>query len=221
VAGEDGRSAVLLDRLPLWLEGVERVLERIEIDVVGKTAKPSVALGMIEQHRPDLFVTGVDLDDPEMDGISCLRTALERFPQLHAVVLSMHADPEQIEVALDAGAAAYVIKSAHPDDLASAVRQAFQHSVYLAGSRTPRAQAFQVPADVSELTRREREILQLVAEGHSNAKLAKMLWVTEQTVKFHLSNIYRKLNVSNRTGAARWAQLNGVLAEAGRDELVA
>ena len=61
------------------------------------------------------------------------------------------------------------------------------------------------------LTPREREILQLVAEGHSNAKLAKMLWVTEQTVKFHLSNVYRKLNVSNRTEAARWAQLNGLL----------
>ncbi len=62
-----------------------------------------------------------------------------------------------------------------------------------------------------ELTGREHEILQLVAEGHSNAKLAKMLWVTEQTVKFHLSNVYRKLNVSNRTEAARWAQLNGLL----------
>ncbi len=62
------------------------------------------------------------------------------------------------------------------------------------------------------LTRRELEILKLVAEGHSNAALARMLWVTEQTVKFHLSNIYRKLDVTNRTEASRWAQLNGVLA---------
>ena len=61
------------------------------------------------------------------------------------------------------------------------------------------------------LTRRELEILQLVAEGDSNAQLAKMLWITEQTVKFHLSNIYRKLGVSNRTEAARWAQLHGLL----------
>lgn len=90
MGGEFGRSAVLLDRLPLWLEAVERVLERIEIDVVGKTAKPSVALDMIEQHRPDLFVTGVDVDDPEMDGISCLRTALERFPQLRCRSLDAH-----------------------------------------------------------------------------------------------------------------------------------
>ena len=61
------------------------------------------------------------------------------------------------------------------------------------------------------LTRRELEILTLVAEGHSNAQLARMLWVTEQTVKFHLSNIYRKLNVSNRTEASRWAQVHGLL----------
>ena len=69
------------------------------------------------------------------------------------------------------------------------------------------------------LTRRELEILQLVAEGHSNAAMGRKLWVTEQTVKFHLSNIYRKLGVRNRTAAARWASLHGVLpaseAEAG------
>jgi DNA-binding CsgD family transcriptional regulator len=62
-----------------------------------------------------------------------------------------------------------------------------------------------------ELTRRELEILRLVADGHSNGQLAQMLWVTEQTVKFHLSNIYRKLHVANRTEASRWAQLNGLL----------
>jgi DNA-binding CsgD family transcriptional regulator len=73
-----------------------------------------------------------------------------------------------------------------------------------------------VPAPLDDgsprLTRRELEILQLVAEGHSNAQLARMLWVTEQTVKFHLSNIYRKLDVSNRTEASRWAQLQGLLS---------
>ena len=66
-------------------------------------------------------------------------------------------------------------------------------------------------ADEPGLTRRELEILRLVAEGHSNAQLARMLWVTEQTVKFHLSNIYRKLDVANRTEASRWAQLHGLL----------
>jgi DNA-binding CsgD family transcriptional regulator len=70
-----------------------------------------------------------------------------------------------------------------------------------------------VSEELAELTLREREILQLVAQGHSNAKLAGMLWVTEQTVKFHLSNVYRKLNVANRTEASWWVQRNGLLAE--------
>jgi DNA-binding CsgD family transcriptional regulator len=86
--------------------------------------------------------------------------------------------------------------------------------VYLPGSRTAAAvQSTHVPTeDLPDLTRRELEILQLVAEGHSNTQLAKMLWVTEQTVKFHLSNVYRKLDVANRTEASRWAQLHGLLS---------
>src|SRR6185436_5509837 len=94
---------------------------------------------------------------------------------------------------------------------------AFEHSVFV---RTPTVTegmgtavvAKPVASDVvAALTKRELEILQLVAEGHSNSQLARILWVTEQTVKFHLSNIYRKLDVANRTGASRWAQVHGLL----------
>jgi len=208
------RSAILLDRQPLWLEAVERVLDRIDVNVVGKATAPKPALELIQRHRPDVFVTGIEMDEGEMDGITCIRQARELAPAIRAVVLSSYTSTEYIDKALDAGAVAYVMKSAHPDDLASAIRQAFEHSVYFAGSRPAAAAASwprAVDTEVLDLTRREREILQLVAEGHSNAKLAKMLWVTEQTVKFHLSNVYRKLNVSNRTEAARWAQLNGLL----------
>ena len=208
-------SAVILDRQPLWLEAVELVLGRINVRVVGKATSPGKALEMVEAQRPDIFVTGIEMDAGEMDGIQCIARARELAPALRAVVLSAHTETEYIDAALDVGAVAYVVKSAHPDDLASAIRQAFQHSVYLAGSRPAAAPApsWTPPVETAthDLTRREREILQLVAEGHSNAKLAKMLWVTEQTVKFHLSNVYRKLDVSNRTEAARWAQLNGLL----------
>jgi len=128
-------------------------------------------------------------------------------------VLSDRADAREIDDALAAGASTFVVKTAHPDDLGAAVRQTFEHSVYLAGGRAvaqPRPRDIEPAAD---LTRRELEILRLVAEGHSNAGLAKMLWVTEQTVKFHLSNIYRKLDVANRTEASRWAQLHGILSD--------
>ena len=212
----ENRSAVLLDHQPLWLEAVELVLGRIDVRVAGKATEPKQALELIGACRPDVFVTGIEMGDAEMDGIECIVHARELVPSLRAVVLSAHTETEYIDKALDAGAVAYVVKSAHPDDLASVIRQAFQHSIYFAGSRPAAATSDRLAAttesdEVSDLTRREREILQLVAEGHSNAKLAKMLWVTEQTVKFHLSNVYRKLDVSNRTEAARWAQLNGLL----------
>jgi two-component system response regulator DevR len=216
-------SAVLLDRQALWLEAVERVLDRIDVVVRGKATTSAAALAAVDTHRPDVFITGIELGEGDRDGIACIRDARERLPHLKAIVLSSHTEPEWIDRALDAGAVAYVVKSAHPDDLASAVRQAFDHSVYFAGARP--AAAWPAPRasyDESDLTRREKEILRLVAEGHSNAKLAKMLWVTEQTVKFHLSNVYRKLNVSNRTEAARWAQVHGLLTDqrATPDELV-
>ena len=211
------RTAVLLDEQPIWLDGVERVLERLGIRVVGKATHPETALDLIEVERPDVFVTAIELPEGEMDGLTCLRQARERAPGLRAIVVSTFRDPDHIDAALEAGAAAYVIKTAHPDDLASAIRQAFEHSVFYAGARPAAAAPVTPPRSGEEaygLTRRELEILQLVAEGRSNAQLAKMLWVTEQTVKFHLSNIYRKLDVANRTEASRWAQVQGLLPAA-------
>ncbi len=208
------RFAVLLDRQPLWLEAVERVLGRTDVAVVGKATSPVLALELVEKHQPDVVISGIEMDAGEMNGIDFLRKARERVPHVRGIVLSAHTEPVWIDRALEAGAAAYVIKSAHPDDLASAIRQAFEHSVYFAGAR-PLAASTTTPLsdELAELTHREREVLRLVAEGHSNAKLAKMLWVTEQTVKFHLSNVYRKLNVANRTEAAWWAQRNGLLGD--------
>ena len=211
MALEPSRTAVLLDRQPLWLEALEDILARIDVHVAGKATTPLRALELIDRHRPDVFVTGLEMGKREMDGLACIAEARERVPELRVIVVSSLTGVEHIDRALAAGAAAYVVKTAHPDDLATAVRQAFQPSVFFP---VPTGTQSRQPADeahVLHLTPREREILRLVAEGHSNAALAKMLWVTEQTVKFHLSNVYRKLGVSNRTEAARWARLNGLL----------
>jgi NarL family two-component system response regulator LiaR len=217
------QTAVLLDEHPLWLDAVETVLHRLGVQVVGKATSPKEALAIVEEAQPDLLLAELPDSDGSMGGAGLLVRARQLVPHLRAIVLSAHSHSERIEAALEAGAAAYVVKTAHAEDLASAVRQSFDPSVFLAKAQAPRAHA---PAPVVEdelagLTRREREILRLVAEGHSNAQLAKMLWVTEQTVKFHLSNIYRKLDVANRTEASRWAQLHGLLAEAEADALTA
>jgi two-component system, NarL family, response regulator DevR len=209
------RTAVVVDQHPIWLEAVQSILERIRVEVLGKTTVADEILDLVSTHRPDVLVTSIELDNSELDGIAYMRLARERHPSLKAIVLSAYEDPEHIEEALAAGAIAYVIKTAHPDDFAAAIRQSFQHSIFMAGAQVaPVLAKAELVGDTRGLTRRELEILRLVAEGHSNAQLAKMLWVTEQTVKFHLSNIYRKLDVSNRTEASRWAQVQGLLPAA-------
>jgi DNA-binding NarL/FixJ family response regulator len=198
----------------MWLDAVEQVLRRIGIDVVGKTTSTSEALSMVEEHKPDLLITELEGNSGDLSGVVLIERARAAAPNVRPIVLSMHHETQVIDSALAAGASAYVVKTARPEDLASAIRQAFSHSVYLAGWRptAPQPAAKTAAAEDSPgLTRRELEILRLVAEGHSNAQLARMLWVTEQTVKFHLSNVYRKLDVANRTEASRWAQVNGLL----------
>jgi DNA-binding NarL/FixJ family response regulator len=208
----DNRTAVLVDQHPLWLETVEQVLRRVGVTVLAKITSAQEALERIDELRPDLLTTGIEMPAGAMDGITLVSSARERVPGLRVVVLSQYDDAEHVDAALAAGARAYVLKTAHPEDLASAVRQAFRHSIFLASSRPIGTLRLIRAGDGSaDLTRRELEILKLVAEGMSNAQLAHKLWVTEQTVKFHLSNIYRKLNVANRTEASRWAQLHGLL----------
>ena len=208
------RTAVILDVRPLWLEAVDAVIGRLGFEAVCKATSCEQALFAVAELQPDLLVADLAVSSAD-DGLDCIRRACQAHPKLKTVVLSMTVDAELIDAAFDEGATAYVMKTAHPDDLASAIRQSFDHSVYFA--RAQRATVVMQPIAAPEpesaaLTNREREILKLVAEGHSNAQLARLLWVAEQTVKFHLSNVYRKLGVSNRTEAARWAQVHGLLS---------
>jgi two-component system response regulator DevR len=205
-------TAVLLDPHPLWLDAITGVLASVGVEVAGRETRPEHALALLEKHRPDLFVTEIEMGESLIDGITCLRRARERVPQVKIIVLASSADPQKMESAFAAGALAYVIKRAQAEDLALTIRQTFDHSVYFTSVRVHSPAPVQDESDPSwGLTRREVEILRLMADGHSNTDLAKMLWVTEKTVKFHLSNIYRKLGVTNRTQASRWAQVHGVL----------
>jgi DNA-binding NarL/FixJ family response regulator len=217
VNGFSEQTGVICDSHPMWIDAVEQVLKRIGIRVVGKTTSTGEALQLVEEHRPDLLITELEGEAGDHSGLVLIERARQIVPDVRAIVLSMHHEVQVIDAAFAGGASAYVVKTAHPEDLASAVRQAFSHSVYLAGRPAVAPVPVPGPSAVDEspgLTRRELEILRLVAEGHSNAQLARMLWVTEQTIKFHLSNIYRKLEVANRTEASRWAQVHGLLESA-------
>ena len=209
-----GYVAVLLDRQPLWLAAVAEVLERAGFQVAGTTTSEAEALRLLREHRPDVLIF-----EPEACTSSTARL-LEAGrlaqPQLKAVAVSSTEDAEVIRAVLQAGVWAYVLKRACAEDIVAAVRQAFVHSIHFArpldlGKPAPVRANSSNGAGLQLLTRREREILALVAEGHSNSVMAKRLWVTEQTVKFHLSNIYRKVGVPNRTAATRWAHEHGLV----------
>ena len=204
-------TAVIVDEQPLWLDALEQLLDRINVAVVGRTTSVSEAIALLDKHQPDVVISEFAAATGEE---SLLMRARAVRPDVKCVVLSSNNDPARVEAAFAQGAAVFCVKTAAAEDLASAIRQAYEKSVYFA-SAYRHVEAERLPAKApgtsSGLTRRELEILQLVAEGHSNSQLARMLWVTEQTVKFHLSNIYRKLDVANRTEASRWAQLNGLL----------
>ena len=211
------RTAVILDAHPLWLNAVEGVLERLDLDVVGKTSSFAEGHDLVSDTRPDVLLLEPFDNAGREPGLQLMKHAQEIHPELKTIVLSDSHETDSVDAAFAAGACAYVFKSSHPEDLASVIRQVFDVSIFLAQTHRPapaKLSAAATPhADSNRgLTKRELEILQLVAEGHSNGELARTLWVTEQTVKFHLSNIYRKLNVANRTEASRWAQLNGLLA---------
>jgi DNA-binding NarL/FixJ family response regulator len=207
----------------LWLDALESILGSIDVTVVGRTTSPEEALELVGEKEPDILICETETLNGGMNGGDLIRACRERLSTLRVIVLGASREHVDIDAAFDAGALAYAVKTAHPEDVAATVRQTFDHTIFLANpasangstssSLPPAAAAGEGDEDVA-LTRREREILTLVAEGHSNRELARMLWVTEQTVKFHLSNIYRKLDVANRTEASRWAHRNGLVGSA-------
>jgi DNA-binding NarL/FixJ family response regulator len=210
------KRVVAVSPHPLWLNALEQSLLKVDVEVVGKAVSAQEALALVEELRANVLITDLDLLDEDLDGIALLRQAGTRVPDLRAIVVSEHDDPARIDSAFEAGAFAYVVKTARSEDFAFAVRQAFEHAVYIATHPPPVVAS--TPREGSpDLTRREEEILQLVAEGRSNADVARLLWVTEQTVKFHLANVYRKLGVKNRTQAARWAHEYGLLTDGPRE----
>ncbi len=211
----------IADDHALILDAVRAAFRTVDdIDVVGAARSGKEVLRLVEAHVPDVVL--LDYRMPDGDGLSCLRTIKERWPQVKVVMLSASEDPKQIAEVLRAGASAYIGKRINPDDLASAVRQVVAGVVYqhVADHDGEQAASSGPAAPGDELTKRERTLLDAIARGLSTKSISRELWISEKTVKFHLTNIYRKLGVHNRTGAMRYAFENGLVtstsASAGR-----
>jgi DNA-binding NarL/FixJ family response regulator len=200
---------LIADDHPLILAGIKQALEADQgFEVVAETQVGSQVLPLVSQTKPDLAL--LDMRMPEMDGLTCLDRIREQYPKVKVVILSVSTDPELIQNILNRGASAYIVKSVNLQDLPSALRQALEGTVYSAVG-LPEKVVEDEAAKAVGLTERETTILKALARGLSNEAIGKELWVAEQTVKFHLTNIYRKLEVSNRTEAARYAYEHGLV----------
>jgi DNA-binding NarL/FixJ family response regulator len=210
-------KVLLADDHRLMIAGVRAALAGAEdIEVVGEALNGAQVLPLTNRLRPDLVL--LDLSMPLMDGLACLAQLRQRFPEIKVVILSAYSDPERIAAALRAGANGYIVKGVDSNDLAATLRQMLEETVYMPVGLPEQGET---AAGAAGLTERELEILNLVAEGMSNRHVAARLVVTEQTVKFHLTNIYRKLKVSNRTEAARAAHRLGLVPSPALDTITA
>jgi DNA-binding NarL/FixJ family response regulator len=206
-------KVLIADDHPLMLQGIRRALEAsADIDVVGEARSAEEALALVERRNPDIVL--VDMHMPGRGGLECVAEIRRCWPLVKSVVISASDDRASIDAALLAGASAYILKSVSPVDIASVLRQAASGAVYhIPSSAAPREAELPSPSG-PELTPRETTILQAVADGLTTKAISENLWLSEHTVKFHLTNIYRKLGVGNRSAAVRYAYENDLASTA-------
>ena len=202
-------KVLLADDHPLILQGLRRTLEACDdIEVVGEARSGDEVVPLVERRGPDIVL--LDMRMPGLDSAECIRRIASSQPQVKTIVLSASEERATIDTAVAAGASAYVLKSVSALDIPALVRQvAAGYTLYHRPSAA--LEAAGAGEEGPALTEREATILAAVAGGKTTKAISAELWVTEHTVKFHLTNIYRKLGVSNRSGAVRYAFEHGLL----------
>jgi len=206
---------LIADDHQLTLAAVKAALEASGgIKVVGEATSGRMALGAIQRANPDVVL--VDMHMPgQIDGLTCAERIRRRYPNIRVVIISGFTDESAIRMAFRRGAHAFISKAVDPKDIAPALRQAVAGTVFHAPPGDAPIDTDDLPEGLSE---REVTVLKSVAAGLSNAAIAKRLWVSEHTVKFHLTNIFRKLTVTNRTEAARWAHSHGLVEDVNHED---
>jgi DNA-binding NarL/FixJ family response regulator len=204
-----GLKVLLADDHRLMLAAARRVLERhADFEIVGEVMRGTQVGPAVASLEPDVVL--LDVRMPGLDGIACLKRLRAHGSNVPVVVISSYVDDEHVEAARLAGASAYVGKTIDPSELPDIVRGAAAGAPFLVFR--PAA----VREDNGELSDRELTVLEALTRGLSNRQIGEELWVSEQTVKFHLRNVYRKLDVKKRAEAVRWAYSHGIGRELSR-----
>jgi DNA-binding NarL/FixJ family response regulator len=181
------------------------------LKILGKLDGRESVRRSIAEHQPNIVL--VDEMRNSDDALERIRECRLEVPAASILLLTMRMDEESVSKAIDAGVDACLSKSTHLPTVGTLIREVVDRNIISAPPSS--VSEAKLAGTMQELTAREREILSLVADGLTNAGIGRELWVTEQTVKFHLSNIYRKLGVSNRTEASRFAHVNGLVHGSG------
>ena len=193
---------VLAEDHALMRDAVRLVLEEeADVVLVGEVANGNELLPLLKRVEADFVLLDVQL--PGLDGLGCLEALAEHHPQIKVAMLSAVEDPNVIESAFRRGAHGYILKAVNPFDLPAAIRQIVEESV-IHRPLTPR-DGVSSTSRQSLLSEKEVAVLVELCHGHTNKQIAAGLWLSEQTVKFHLRNIYRKLGIKSRTEALRYA----------------
>lgn len=191
--------------------GLEQLLATFDdVELVGSADGGEAAVEQVTEQQPDVLL--LDLSMPDLDGIEVTRRVAVASPSTRVVLFTSFSDRDQIVQALDAGAIGYLLKDAEPEAIHDALRAAARGESPLAPKAAAELLASRSvgPSGGVELTARERDVLHLVIAGDANKQIARKLGISEKTVKGHLTNLFQRIGVQDRTQAALWAERNGV-----------
>jgi len=208
---------LLADDHPMVRRGLQSFLQtQPDLAVAGEASNGLETLEKVAELRPDVVL--MDLVMPSLNGVEATKRIKENFPSVKVIVLTSFADEEHVLPAIRAGASGYLLKDVEPEELASAIRRVHEGRTALHPDAAERlmnglAEEGKPPAPepaASRLTSRERQVLELIAAGRSNKQIAAELFITEKTVKSHVSHLLDKLGMSDRTQAAVYAVKQGL-----------
>ena len=209
-------KVLIADDHALMRQGLKQILElEDDIQVVGLAINGEEALKLAQQLKPDVIL--LDINMPQMNGIQALRRLKDMGTDSKVIILTIHDDKEYLFETINIGAAGYVLKDAESSSLVKAIRNVYNGDSYihptLASALVKEFNKVGKSEDESKkerLTRREYEVLILIAEGNNNREIADNLFISEKTVKNHVSNIFKKIEVNDRTQAAIYAYKHNI-----------
>lgn len=207
-------NVLIADDHPLIREGLSKILSLNEdIKIIGEARDGREAVKMTMKTHPDVVL--MDINMPHMNGIEAARVIKSELPQTGIIALTIHDDQEYIDEMIESGVSGFLLKDVEPETLVKSVREVSKGKSLFEedhrGKKTADRKTYLKRDGLEELTRRELDVLQLIAKGMCNKDIAESLFISEKTVKNHLTNIFRKINVDDRTQAALFAIKKGIV----------